>query len=155
MGEYWLPIKGYEGIYSVSNIGRVASLRRGLILKPALDGKGYYHVVLQTGTHKRTRKIHRLVAETFIPNPLDLPCVNHVNENKADNTVSNLEWCTNQYNSEYSNAGNYFFISPKGENVHIFNLNEFCKINNLTRSNMIKVLKGVRNHHKGWTCPSL
>lgn len=167
MDEIWSPIKNYEDIYIISNYGRVKSLDRivmtgnqknlryGRILKPALDGKGYLHVILQHNKHKECKKLHKLVAETFISNPDRLPCINHIDRNKLNNRSDNLEWCTNQYNCEYSSAKNYIFISPLGEIIKVFNLNKFCKEHNLTNSNMLKVLKGLRGHHKGWTCPNL
>ena len=107
MKEIWKDIKGYEGLYQVSNLGRVKSFpRRGThvkeihILKPAKDGKGYYMVHLSKNNKKHMKRIHRLVAETFIPNPNNLPQVNHIDGNKANNISSNLEFCTNEYNMQ-------------------------------------------------------
>lgn len=98
--EKWLDISGYEGLYQVSNLGMVKRVTTGRLLKPQFDGR-YYHVVLCKNNKSKTRAIHRLVAETFIPNPDKLPTVNHKDEDKLNNTVLNLEWCTQKYNINY------------------------------------------------------
>jgi hypothetical protein len=111
--EIWKDVKGYEGLYQVSNLGRVKSFREGskfgkqkeYILKPWLINSGYHVVMLyKEDRSKRKYQLHRLVAETFIPNPENLPCVNHKDENKINNEVSNLEWCTYSYNNNYGTA---------------------------------------------------
>lgn len=113
MKEIWKDIKGYEGLYQVSNLGRVKSFRESTkygmqkeyILKPSLINSGYYVVTLYSPDKaKRKFQIHRLVAETFISNDKNLPCVNHKDENKTNNCVDNLEWCTYQYNNNYGTA---------------------------------------------------
>lgn len=99
--EIWKPVVGYEGLYKVSNKGRVKGLRSGKILKSALNKKGYPMVVLSRNGKLLPQRVHRLVALTFIPNLNNYPIVNHINENKTDNRVENLEWCTNKYNCNY------------------------------------------------------
>lgn len=109
--EIWRDIKDYEGLYQVSNLGRVKSLthknetRRfeGKILKPHYNLKGYQKVGLYNGTHRSKKQVlvSRLVASAFIPNPLNLPCVNHRDEVKDNNVLTNLEWCTYSYNNSY------------------------------------------------------
>ena len=111
MQEIWVPVKNYEQFYQISNLGRIRSFHKKkntesfYILNPTLINSGYYNVTLyspQAGRHKML--VHRLVAETFIPNPDNLPCVNHKDENKLNNSADNLEWCTYAYNNAYGTA---------------------------------------------------
>ena len=102
--EIWKPIKGYEGLYQVSNFGRVKSLKFGKekILKQSIDKKtGYLHVVLCKNEILKTYYVHRLVAEAFIDNSDNLPQVNHKDENPQNNIYINLEWCDRKYNCNY------------------------------------------------------
>ena len=112
--EIWKDIQGYEGVYQISNLGEIKSLERMIvtndnitkkikekILKPCLRKNGYYGIVLKKDDKSKYYAIHRLVAQHFIPNPNNLPQVNHKDENKINNCVENLEWCTSQYNINY------------------------------------------------------
>lgn len=118
MVEEWRDIKGYEGQYQVSNLGRVKSLdrtisykfrqgkhqriKRGKIITPCLDSNGYLFVRLYDSNGKKNvLKVHRLVGITFIPNPENLPCLNHKDEVRTNASVDNLEWCTHLYNNLY------------------------------------------------------
>lgn len=106
MMEIWKDIKGYEGLYQVSNLGRVKSLNynhtgKEKILKEGKCSGGYVCVHLCKKGKMRTVLIHRLVAQAFIPNPDNLPQVNHKDENKQSNIVENLEWCDQNYNNNY------------------------------------------------------
>lgn len=95
-------IKGYEGKYAITEDGKIWSYVYKKLLKPSLDRDGYEIVWLYDKNRKvKALKIHRLVAETYIPNPDYLPQVNHKDENKQNNNVSNLEWCTGKYNANY------------------------------------------------------
>ena len=106
INEIWRPIKGYEGLYQVSNLGRVKSLNYNHtgnegILSPRKNSCGYYNVILHKNKDKKSFRVHRLVAQAFIPNPNNLPEVNHKSEEKWLNTVENLEWCDKSYNVNY------------------------------------------------------
>lgn len=111
MTEAWKAIDGYEGLYEVSNTGLVRSLNfnntgRAKLMKPRKRQDGYLSVNLcKNGKHKSI-KLHRLVASAFIPNPLNLETVNHRDEDKTNNNVSNLEWLTRGDNARYSNVNN-------------------------------------------------
>lgn len=118
MIEIWKPVVGYEGLYEVSNLGRVKSLnyrRTGKegILSQGKCKNGYSIVGLYKNEKRKPYYVHRLVAEAFIPNPENLPEVNHIIddfEHRSDNRVENLEWCTVEYNNTYNDrhkrAGN-------------------------------------------------
>ena len=113
--ETWRDIAGYEGLYQVSNKGRVKSLertfvdkrgyrqyRKGRVLKPSKDGGGYLRVNLFNGSGKgKTLSVHRLVCEAFHENSENKPCVNHIDENRVNNVASNLEWCTYKENNNH------------------------------------------------------
>lgn len=125
--EVWKDIKGYEGIYQVSNKGRIKSLSRKLwngnsyfvskekVLKAAIDNVGYPTVVLygKDNTHKTVR-VHRLVAEAFIPNPNNDRVVNHLDGGRTNNNVDNLEWCSHKHNTQYAvNMGKFNCLMRK------------------------------------------
>ena len=98
----WQDIEGYEGRYQVSDTGQVKSLLRGdRILKPFKTNAGYLYVNLYKNGVVNKFRVHRLVARTFIPNPKNLPEVNHIDEVKTNNKVTNLEWCTRKYNMNF------------------------------------------------------
>lgn len=94
MEEIWKDIKDYEGLYQVSSFGRVKSFYTNRILKGSEDSWGYLQVKLYKNGIKSNKKMHRLVAQSFIPNPENKPEVNHIDENKTNNKLSNLEWST-------------------------------------------------------------
>lgn len=104
MKEIFKDIKDYEGLYQVSNLGRVYSIRTNKFLKPKLNRCGYLSVNLKYKGSHVTKSIHRLVAQAFIPNPNDFPQVNHKDEDKTNNCVDNLEWCSAKYNINYGTA---------------------------------------------------
>ena len=97
----WKEIKGTNGLYSVSESGCVFSTRSDRLIKPYKMKNGYWRVELNINGEAKRYFVHRLVAEAFIPNPNNYPIVNHKDENPSNNHVSNLEWCTFKYNSNY------------------------------------------------------
>lgn len=101
--EEWRPVVGYEGLYEVSNTGQVINIKTGHILKQHKDKDGYWVLSLKRDKYK-TYFTHRLIAQAFIPNPDNLPMVNHKDEDKSNNRVTNLEWCNAKYNSTYGTA---------------------------------------------------
>ena len=98
--EYWKDIKGYEGLYQVSNLGRIR--KENKIISPWTQ-LGYKIVVLWKNKKCKKFRVHRLVAEAFILNPNNYTQVNHKDEDKSNNSVENLEWCTQKYNNSYGN----------------------------------------------------
>lgn len=160
--EIWKPVVGYEG-YEVSNLGRVKSLERydsrgqivhQRIMKEEICKNGYRRVCLGLGSRKERKHclIHRLVAIAFIPNPNNYPCINHINEDKTDNRVENLEWCTHQYNNTYKDR---LEKSAKKHNKKVVqydldmnlicnynSITEAAKINNICETSIITCLKG-------------
>lgn len=104
--EIYKDIEGYEGLYQISNEGRVKSIRFGKerLLKPKTERKGYLRVDLSKDGKQKSCLVHRLVAMAFIPNHTNLPQVNHKDEDKTNNRVDNLEWCDCTYNNNYGTA---------------------------------------------------
>ena len=122
MNEIWKPIKGYEGFYEASNLGNVRSvdrvilstanilhtehtqLRKGRVLKQGNGRAGYKLVVLQRDGKRKTKYTHRVIATTFIDNPDNKPCIDHINGDHTDNRAENLRWCTQQENIKNPNT---------------------------------------------------
>lgn len=168
MKEIWKPVIGFEGIYEVSNLGNIASLnyrgrnKRGL-LKPKPHNGGYYRITLCKEKQKYDFLVHRLVADAFTPNPDNFPQVNHIDENKQNNIVSNLEWCTAKYNMNYGTMRErcaskvrgrpnpkkckpLIAILPDGTEEYYKSAKEFGQLNGMKCSpsgNIVKVIKGT------------
>lgn len=119
--ENWIDIAEYEGLYQVSNTGKVRALnyrqKKNYTkeLKYNLNKHGYRQVHLSKNGTKKCFTIHKLVAKTFIPNPNNLSVINHIDGNKLNNNASNLEWCTVQYNSQH--AVNHGLIKTLGDSI--------------------------------------
>ena len=103
ISEIWVDLAGYEGLYSVSNLGRIAShhWNKRRILRPRTNNRGYSLVNLSKNGRLKTFKVHVLVAKHFLPNPCGLTEINHKDEDKSNNRCDNLEWCTRSYNVNY------------------------------------------------------
>lgn len=144
MEEIWKPVKGYEGYYEVSNLGRVRSIDRVVVdtvrnCERLLKGKvlvqndkenGYKTVVFCKEHKTHNKYVHRLVAEVFIPNPDNLPQINHKDEDKTNNRVDNLEWCTQLYNNLYGSRmkNRSYTIKLKKEHPELFKIEEKVKV---------------------------
>lgn len=168
--EQWKVVEGTYGALEVSNYGRVKSnLRDGRILKTSTDNKGYHRLRMTIKRKRYAFKIHRLVAEAFIPNPENKPQVNHIDGNKSNNKVSNLEWVTNIENAHHAIKndlwGNVYKASQAAneakkkpiiaQNIKTGECIEFesiCKAQDYVGSRHITdVLKGKRMQAKGYT----
>jgi DNA-binding XRE family transcriptional regulator len=136
--EIWKPVKDYEGIYEVSSLGRVRKVVNGLILHQSNSG-GYRRVSLQKDGKGKSESVHRLVAKAFLPNPDMLPVVNHRDEDKANNCVENLEWCTSSYNIRHNEL--YLRIREKASTRHIVD------VKRLENAHILRKLRKER----GWT----
>ena len=151
--EEWKDIKGYEGLYQVSNRGRVKSTRNNIILKPIISDKGYYRVDLSKNGNKYRARIHRLVAQAFIPNPYNYSQVNHKDENKANNCVSNLEWCTDQYNHDYGTRNERATKHLADFNsILVVQLDNNYKLINVWKSASSVNIQGIEHQHIAECC---
>lgn len=165
MVELWRDVNGYEGKYMVSNLGRVKAInykRRGIekVLSPVPNTYGYYQVYLYNNGKRKTYTVHRLVAEAFIPNPGDLPSINH-KSSKTDNSVDNLEWCTVKYNNNYgirkTGGGTpkpVYQYTLSGELVKEWD--SVCSVERDTgfsNPSISRACRGIKNTYKGyvWT----
>ena len=166
--EIWKPVVGYEGLYEVSSYGRVRSLDKisadgrrikGKILTPYLTEKGY----LRCFIYDKQIKIHRLVAQAFLPNPNNYPEVNHKDENKQNNMIwvnkdgsidyvkSNLEWCNHSQNIRHSKGKIIIQYDSKGKILREWkNLATIEEQLNYNKSNICSVCKGIRKTAYGF-----
>lgn len=146
--EIWKDIPGYNGRYQASNLGRIRSTDRtvlknngvlgpykGKILRLFEGTGGYMYVAIAKEQNKfQARRLHRVIAETFIPNPLNLPQINHINEDKKDNRAENLEWCTGKYNTNYGHRAEKFAISMRNNISLSKEVNQYDLEGNYIRS---------------------
>lgn len=173
--EIWKPIEGTDGRYEVSNTGKIRSLNykntgKTVELKPAPDPKGYIKTMILVNGKYKTVKLHRLVAEAFIPNPENKPQVNHKDGNKNNNAVSNLEWSTNIDNAHHAiihglfinsfkateNANNkrkkkVIAIDKNGRQYVFESINEASRKLEVNRRQIQETLKGNRYQARGFT----
>lgn len=161
----WEPIKGYEGLYEVSDKGLVRSLDRivpcgkgrvhgckGRILTGKSNGKGYLFVALAKNGKLKKHYIHRIVAEAFVENPDNFPIVNHKDENPANNEAGNLEWCTHKYNVNYGECRQKIVRKQSKRVVQIFSdgtekewesTHEAERITGINHSNISACCRGI------------
>jgi hypothetical protein len=157
----WIDIKDYEGIYQINELGQIRCLvtgrgrgKPGTLLKPQKQTKGYLGVCLRKDGVGKMFRVHRLVAEHFIPNPHNLPQVNHKDKDKTNNHVDNLEWMSNQQNCEHAFSKIYFLKSPSGEIIEIFNMEKWLREHpELSPRCIQNVIRGRRKSAKGWSLP--
>ena len=171
--ETWKNIKGYEGLYQVSDQGRVKSLERIIIkkdgrkftvkervLKPGVTKDGYLIVALHAGDKQKTLTVHRLVCQAFHKNPENKPCVNHIDENKTNNAANNLEWCTVKENNNHG-THNERMAKTQSKPVGQYTLDgELIKVwaspreagrrAGFDHSTIYNVANGKRKTHKGF-----
>jgi len=146
--EIWKDIEGFEGRYAVSNFGNVKSLKfagrfESRNLKPGIGTTKYYLVSLVKNKNGNTKKVHRLVAKAFIPNPENKPQVNHIDGNKLNNHVSNLEWCTQKENCQHAFDTGLNKIYPHQIDLLINRTIERCSMKVINTSNG-KIYKSIK-----------
>lgn len=167
--EIWKNIVGYEGLYQVSSLGRVKSLERidsnghpvkERVLTSFPNRSGYCKVNLYRDRNMEVKSVHRLVAETFIPNPDNLPQVNHKDEDKGNNLVENLEWCTASYNTNYgthneraakANEQAIYVITDSGHRYYFDSARKAAEIIGLKVCSVSDCLHGRQKTHRGFT----
>lgn len=151
-GEVWKDIPKYEGLYKISSLGRVFSYKSRKILTPFFAGKGYKMITLTCNGNKVKHYIHRLVAQTFIPNPINYPCIDHLNTIHTDNRVENLKWCSFTQNNlnPITNSKRFKPIVQLKDNflVHIFKSVDEATKQGFSLGQIINCCKGRCKHHK-------
>lgn len=152
--EEWRLVPGFENKYYVSNLGRVKCTNyKGTgaesLMQPNMHD-GYMELALSSKEKTKTVKVHRLVAQLFIPNPNNYPVVNHKNEIRSDNRVENLEWCTQRYNCAYSNAYRVVAINPLTKEEKEYISIQSTKLDGFNPSLVVKCCKGIRQTHGGY-----
>ena len=163
MSENWLPIKNYEGLYEVSNWGRVRSLDhyvkqwqggvilvKGRILRYIKVSSGYLQVVLYKDGVRNACLVHRLIAQAFISNPDGLPIINHKDENKENNRVENLEWCDEKYNSTYSFGKTVYMYTLDDKLCGLWPSTNECGRHGFNQGVVASCCRGERRTCKGY-----
>lgn len=165
--EEWRDVVGYEGRYMVSSMGRVYScpnhIHNGKFINSGKYPNGYCRVMLTLHGKKKFTTVHRLVAEAFLPNPNNYPYVNHKDEDKTNNSVENLEWCSPQYNSTYGKVSRekriancklgraVVQVSLNGEDVAVFpSLAEASRRFGVSACNILNACTGVTQTSAGF-----
>lgn len=172
--EVWRDILGFEHNYQVSNLGRIRTKDRyvrigggkerfvkGRIVKPTICTNGYYEIQMHINGKRKIKLLHRAVGEAFIPNPNNLPQINHKDENPANNSADNLEWCTPRYNANYGTRNQrmvkdkylkpVFMMDKEGNILKRFNsIGDAVRETGADISSLIRVCKGRQNTCVGY-----
>ena len=160
--EIWKDMEGYEGLYQVSNLGRVKRLKGKYIstqriLKLRVGTRGYLYVQLCKKGQRKYYTIHRLVAQAFLPNPENKPQVNHIDEDKTNNIISNLEWVTAKENNHHGTRIERTSHKIKAIDIANGEYNIYCSIRDcsrklgLSQGNICQCLKGKLRQTGGYT----
>lgn len=158
MTEEWRPVVGYEGLYEVSNLGRVRSLPRWrshqqkLVLRCSSNNSGYQQVHLSTHNKQKSMTVHRLVAQAFIPNPENKPEINHIDGDKTNNKIDNLEWVNRKENVHHAiykldHKTNWCRVRCVETDIIYSSCTEAARINNLSRKHIERVSDHARGNH--------
>lgn len=164
INEIWKSVEGYDGLYEVSSFGRVKSLsndksRKEKILKPASNGCGYLNVNLHNEGKNKNFLVHRLVASAFLENPGNFPEVNHKDEDKKNNSVDNLEWCTRAYNRNFGTRNERMAkakskpvlqFTKNGEFVKEWQSTNECGRNGFNKGHVVSCCLGKQKSHAGF-----
>lgn len=150
MNEIWRSVKDYEGLYEVSNLGRVRNCRTGRVLRLWKDKYGYLLVGLHKDGVRKHCLVHRLVAQAFLPNPNNLPQVNHKDENKENNRVENLEWCDGFYNQTYSNGKTVYMYNLSDSLCGLWSSTNECGRNGFDQASVAACCRGDKTKYKSF-----
>ncbi len=150
------PIKGFEHEYAINDKGQILSLLTDQYVSTSVDSKGYLKVSLYKDGHYNVKRVHILVAETFIPNPDNKPVVNHIDGNKQNPIVSNLEWTTFSENTLHAHRTGLITKTSnkeviRGDGRVYASLTEAARENQITKSAISKVINGARKTAGGYT----
>ncbi|MBO5704727.1 MAG: NUMOD4 motif-containing HNH endonuclease [Alphaproteobacteria bacterium] len=152
MNEVWSDVIGFEGVYKVAQDGRVMNVQTNKLIKPWINKFGYYSVTLRKNGRRKTTFVHRLIAQGFIPNPKNKTEVNHIDGNKKNNDISNLEWATPSENRVHSVnvLGNQKIPVKCLETGTIYeSVKAAAKAVNGQSIGVSRAINGVRKTHKG------
>ncbi|WP_082761580.1 HNH endonuclease [Bacillus sp. SDLI1] len=144
-GEVVTPIADFPG-YGITNHSRVVNLKKKTVLKTKIDGQGYAKVILYKEGKQVGRRVHRLVALNFIPNPENLPYVNHIDGNKANPKLSNLEWVTPKGNAQHALKHGLLLIGEKSPKAKITELQALSILNDFKSGKSIKELSEIHTY---------
>lgn len=153
---HWSPVPGYDGLYEIADNGAVRNSRTGRVLRPKIERNGYVRVHLSKDGRSKSLLLHRIVATVFVPNPCGFSTVNHIDENKANNAATNLEWANMSYQNTYGRAAvarnkakerPVWQLSMSGEPIRRWDsIKEAAKFLGVNPSTVVCVCKGKRRY---------